>query len=67
MSSVPRAIFRQNNSFVAVRKGSKSFASQVDAVDEVYTWTVSAIKQAKHVRKMNITLRARNKGFEERG
>ena len=57
--------FRHNNSFVAVMKGSKSFASQVDAVAEVYTWTVSAIKQAKHVRKMNMSLRSENKMLKE--
>ena len=57
--------FRQNNSFVAVMKGSKSFASQVDAVAEVYTWTVSAIKQSKHVRKMNMSLRSENKMLKE--
>ena len=46
-------------------KGSKSFATQVDAVAEVYTWTVSAIKQAKHVRKMNMSLRSKNKKLKE--
>ena len=47
----------------AVLKGSKNLVSQVDSVADVYTWTVPAIKQAKFIRKMNMTLRAENKAL----
>ena len=34
-------------------------------VADVYTWTVPALKQAKHIRKMNMTLRAENKALKK--
>ena len=49
----------------AVLKGSRSLVSHVDSVAGVYTWTVRALKQAKHIRKMNMTLRAKNKALKK--
>jgi hypothetical protein len=34
-------------------------------VADVYTWTVPALKQAKLIRKMNMTLRAENKALKK--
>jgi hypothetical protein len=49
----------------AVLKGSKNLVGQTDSVADVYTWTVPALKQAKLLRKMNLTLRAKNKALKK--
>ena len=49
----------------AVLKGSKNLMGQVDSVADVYTWTVPALKQAKLIRKMNMSLRAENKALKK--
>ena len=49
----------------AVLKGSKNLVGQVDSVVDVYTWTVPALKQAKLIRKMNMSLRAENKALKK--
>lgn len=56
---------RYTNYRKVVLKGSRSLVSHVDSVVDVYTWTVPALKQAKHVRKMNMTLRAENKTLKK--
>jgi len=49
----------------AVLKGSKNLVGQVDSVADVYTWIVPALKQAKLIIKMNISLRAENKALKK--
>ena len=49
----------------AVLKGSKNLVGQVDSVADVYTWTVPALKQAKLIKKMNMSLRAESKALKK--
>jgi len=48
-----------------VLKGSKNLVSQVDSVADVYTCTVPALKHAKLISKMNMSLRAENKALKK--
>ena len=49
----------------AVFKSGKNLVDQVDSVADVYTWTVPALKKAKLIRKMNMSLRAENKALKK--
>ena len=49
----------------AVLKGSKSLVGQVDSVSDVYSWMVPALKQAKLIRKLNMSLRSENKALKK--
>ena len=49
----------------AVLKGRKILVCQVDSVSDVYSWTVPALKQAKLIRKLNMSLRSENKALKK--
>jgi len=49
----------------AVLRGSKNLISQVDSVADVYTWTVPALKQAKYINKINMSLRVENRALKK--
>ena len=62
---IKERVVRYANYRKAVLKGSRSLGSHEDSVADVYTWMVPALKQAKHIRKMNMTLRAENKALKK--
>jgi len=50
----------------AVLRGSKNLVDQGGSVADVYTWTVPALKQAKLISKVNMSLRAENKALKKK-
>ena len=49
----------------AVMKGKTSLISQASSVSDAYVWTVPALKQAKTMKQVNISLKAENKKLKK--